>query len=78
MPSKRPTLIASDSPVADEIQASVEQSSGRRFRRCTFDDCRQHLAWHKPGLVLLAAAASGIDYVLSWGRKAIESRNAGE
>lgn len=28
-------------------------------------------------LVLLAAAASGIDYVVSWSRRAIESRNSG-
>ncbi|HEY1377218.1 MAG TPA: sigma 54-interacting transcriptional regulator, partial [Gemmataceae bacterium] len=59
MPGQRPTLVVNSSPLGDQIQSFVEESSGRSVRRCTYDECRQHLAWNKPGLLVLVAATPG-------------------
>ena len=59
MPGQRPTLVASCSPIGDQIQSFVAESSGRPVRRFSFDDCREHLAWNRPGLLMLVAASDG-------------------
>src|SRR5262245_48003571 len=59
MPVLRPTLVSADLELADEIQTAAEEASCSRLRGCTFSDCRQHIAWHKPGLLILVAANAG-------------------
>jgi DNA-binding NtrC family response regulator len=59
MPVLRPTVVASDPVLADEIQATVEEASCSRPRRCTYSDCRQHVIWQRPGLLILVAANPG-------------------
>lgn len=56
MPVLRPTLVASDAVLADEVQSAAEAASCSRLRRLAFSDCRQHIAWQKPGLLVLVAA----------------------
>jgi DNA-binding NtrC family response regulator len=59
MPVVRPTLVASDLVLAEEIQAAAEEAACSRIRRCTFSDCRQHITWQRPGLLILVAANPG-------------------
>ena len=59
MRGQRPILVATDSPLADEIQARLEVSAGRRLHRCAYGDCRQHISWYRPGLLLLVQAGAG-------------------
>jgi DNA-binding NtrC family response regulator len=56
MPGQRPTLVASDAPVADQIQTYLQEQLGQLVFRCPYDACRKHMAWHKEGLVVLVAA----------------------
>src|SRR5262249_19242329 len=58
MPVLSPTLVAADLDLADEVQTTAEQAVCGRLRRCTFSDCRKHIAWQKPGLLILVAATS--------------------
>ena len=60
MPVVRPTLVASDLVLADEIQAAVEEVACSCVHRCTFSDCRHHVIWHRPGLLILVVAKPGV------------------
>src|SRR5262245_45648390 len=59
MPVMCPALVASDLALAEEIQVAAEEASCSRFHRFTFSDCRQHIAWQRPGLLILVAASPG-------------------
>lgn len=56
MPVLCPTLVAADMALAEEIQTTAEEASCSRLSRYTFSDCRQHISWHRPGLLILVAA----------------------
>jgi DNA-binding NtrC family response regulator len=56
MPAQRPTLVASNSPIGDQLRAFMADNSAGPVRRCSFDECRQQLVWSKPGLLVLLAA----------------------
>jgi DNA-binding NtrC family response regulator len=59
MPVVRPTLVASDLVLADGIQAAAEEAACSRVHRCAFSDCRQHINWQRPGLLILVVANPG-------------------
>src|SRR5277367_2410107 len=54
-----PTVVAGSSPLGEHIRSCVAETSAGPVGRCTFDDCRQHVAWNRPGLVFLVAADDG-------------------
>ena len=58
MPVLCPTLVAADLDLGGDIQTAAEEAACSRLRRCTFSDCRQHIAWQKPGLLILVAVTS--------------------
>lgn len=59
MPVQCPTLVAADLALAEEIQTTAEEASCSRVSRYTFPDCRQHISWQRPGLLILVAANPG-------------------
>jgi len=54
-----PALVAADVALAEEIQATAEEASRSRISRYTFSDCRQHISWQRPGLLILVVANLG-------------------
>ncbi|MFO0810238.1 MAG: sigma-54 dependent transcriptional regulator [Gemmataceae bacterium] len=52
-----PTLVASETPVADEIRSVQKERFGQKLAACSYDHFRQHAAWHQEGVVLLSASS---------------------
>jgi len=57
MRGPRPSLISGETAVAEAIHGFIEPL-GRPPHRSTFGNCRRHIAWHEPGLLLLLAAGA--------------------
>jgi DNA-binding NtrC family response regulator len=55
-PAQCPTLVSNNSALVEEIRSAVSESSAGPVDCYTFDNCRQHLAWNRPGLLVLVAA----------------------
>jgi DNA-binding NtrC family response regulator len=55
MLAQRSTLVVSNSDLGEAIRTAVAESSGRRLAGCGYDDFRQQIPWHWPGVVILVA-----------------------
>lgn len=58
MISPRPTLVASDSRMAQSIAERLSKRSGHSIATCPFTSCRDQIIWHETSLLLLVIASA--------------------
>jgi DNA-binding NtrC family response regulator len=58
MPGQRPTLVANDAALADELLAYLKQHLQQLAAHYPYDACREHISWHKRGVLMLVVTGS--------------------
>lgn len=55
MDAQRTIMVANESPQADQIRSRLSQRTHQKVFCCSYEHCRQYIAWHKNGIVVLLA-----------------------
>src|SRR5262245_8121464 len=53
MCAQRTIMVASDTSQTDQIRSRLSQRSHQKVFCCSYENCHQHIAWHKKGTVVL-------------------------
>src|SRR5438067_12208865 len=59
MLGRRPTVIACNQSLSEQIRDELANRLERPIDHATYEDCRNRLAWHDDGPLLLVAGADG-------------------
>src|SRR5262245_36490310 len=53
MDAQRTIMVASESPETEQIRSRLSQRTHQKVFCCSYENCRQYIAWHKKGIIVL-------------------------